>query len=127
MSIRRDWTGISPDLKRKAEAVCADVTPQLLCGWELRVFETWRSVERQIACMAQGTSRVRVAAKAPHVRGKGADVVFYRPSTDRWSWTGPPTVDGRKAWDLVHSAKLAHGLKNMRFKTFVDDPHCQLP
>jgi hypothetical protein len=127
MSIRRDWAGISPDLKRKVEAVCADVTAQLEDGWELRVFETWRSEARQIAAINAGNSRIKLSAvkKAPHVLGKAADVVFWKQGS--WSWGSPPTKDGRKAWDLVHSAKLAHGLKNMRFKTFVDDPHLELP
>jgi peptidoglycan LD-endopeptidase CwlK len=114
----RDTALLHPIMRRGAEAVLADCQG---AGLPLRIFEAWRSPERQRYLYEQGRTRpgsIVTYAKAwqsYHQYGLAADFVGY--VNGGWTWDLPQAT-----WNQLHAFGAAHGLERLGFET----PHLQL-
>ena len=109
---------LHPQMRAKALAVEAACKAE---GLPLRIFEAWRSPERQRDLYAQGRTKpgkivtYAEAWESYHQYGLAADFVGH--------------VDGKPTWDLpngtwarLHAIGAAHGLERLGF----EKPHLQL-
>lgn len=105
---------VHPVLLRKVLAVLHDVRPKLPRDWELEVFETHRTPERQRWLFDHGRSKIR-SAKGKHCQSpaEAVDVVFKYKG--RWTWDAP-------YWTLVDRSAVAHNLRRITW----DKPHLEL-
>ena len=109
---------LHPQMRGKALAVEAACQAE---GLPLRIFESWRSPERQADLYAQGRTRPgRIVTYARgwesyHQYGLAADFVGY--VNGAWTWDLPNTT-----WARLHAIGAMHGLERLGFET----PHLQL-
>jgi len=103
-------------------AAAARVLQQLAAeSIPLRIFEAFRTPERQDYLYAQGRTRPgAVVTNAPpwssfHQYGLASDFVLYQDG--QWSWDGDPAW-----WRRLHEIGQANGLMPLNFET----PHLQL-
>jgi len=117
--INRDTSRVDRTLLRKVNAVITDVNAQLPSGWEIAIFETSRTTNRQQALFKQRTTRTLKSKHIPDKNGivNAVDLVFKYQGN--WCWSC-------NFWHLVESAKINHGIKIIESQTFIDHPHCEL-
>lgn len=109
---------LEPMLRRKVEAILADVNAKSAGDWWLGAFEGHRDPERQLELYRQGMSKVR---KGLHNKrpAQACDLVFWVGG--RWSWRE------NLPWHLIGRSAEAHGLEwGGNWKKLVDRPHVQL-
>jgi peptidoglycan L-alanyl-D-glutamate endopeptidase CwlK len=89
-----------------------------------RIFEAWRSPERQQYLYAQGRTRAGAivtyaqAWQSYHQYGLAADFVLYR--NGQWSWDDSGANEA--LWDQLHAIGKSFGLEPLGFET----PHLQV-
>lgn len=114
----RDLALLHPLMREKAQAVLADCQQ---AGLPLRVFEAWRSPERQRFLFAKGRTTpgpIVTYAKAwqsYHQYGLAADFVGFIDGN--WTWNLPDAT-----WRKLHRFGENHGLEKLGFET----PHLQV-
>lgn len=114
----RDLAFLHPIMREKAQAVLADCQQ---AGLPLRVFEAWRSPERQRFLYAKGRTTpgpIVTYAKAwqsYHQHGLAADFVGFIDGN--WTWNLPDAT-----WRKLHRFGESHGLEKLGFET----PHLQV-
>lgn len=117
--INHSTKNVEPVLLRKVKAVIQDVKAHLPEAWDIRIFETDRTVIRQKMLFENGHSKTLHSKHliAADKKCHAVDIVFW--FHDCWTWTSA-------FWSLVENSKHVHGLKSMRYKGFVDLCHCEL-
>ncbi|MBE7200254.1 MAG: D-alanyl-D-alanine carboxypeptidase family protein [Parafilimonas terrae] len=114
----RDLLHLHPNMRSRVESVLADIEKAKL---PLRLFEGWRSPERQRYLYAQGRTRpgpkvtFARAWESYHQYGLAVDLVGF--VNEKWTWDLPGAV-----WKQMHAIGAAHGLERLGFET----PHLQL-
>jgi peptidoglycan L-alanyl-D-glutamate endopeptidase CwlK len=114
----RDLTFLHPNVRDRVTLVMAEIER---LGLPLRVFEGWRSPERQRYLFAQGRSRpgrkvtFSRAWESYHQYGLAVDIVGF--VNGGWTWELPDAT-----WSQMHAIGAAHGLERLGFET----PHLQL-
>lgn len=117
-SANRDTTLLHPALRTRVASVMADIAAANL---PLRIFEAWRSPQRQRHLYAQGRTRpgkivtYAQAWESYHQYGLAVDIVGF--VNNSWTWDLPASV-----WKKMHEIGKAHGLERLGFET----PHLQL-
>lgn len=114
----RDLSLLHPNMRSRVAQVMADIDQ---AGLPLKVFEAWRSPERQQFLFAQG--RTRPGRKVTfsrgwesyHQYGLAVDIVGFVDGN--WTWDLPDAT-----WTRMHAIGAAHGLERLGFET----PHLQL-
>ena len=122
-SPNRDLTFLHPIMRQRAQQVLTDCQGASL---PFRIFEAWRSPERQRYLYSQGRTRpgniVTFARswESYHQYGLAADFVLYLDGQGGWSWDDA----GAKApiWQKLHEIGRLHGLEPLGFET----PHLQI-
>jgi peptidoglycan L-alanyl-D-glutamate endopeptidase CwlK len=105
-------------MREKAQLVLAECQQ---AGLPLRIFEAWRSPERQRYLYAQGRTRpgniITYARgwESYHQYGLAADYVGYVNGS--WTWSLPDAT-----WNKLHQIGASHGLERLGFET----PHLQV-
>jgi hypothetical protein len=117
--INRDTSRVERTLLKKVKKVIEIVNKQLPSGWELAIFETSRTTERQQVLFKQHVTKTLKSKHIPDKTGTchAVDVVFMYQKN--WVWSC-------NFWHLVEEAKLANGIRIIKSPTFVDHPHCEL-
>jgi len=116
--ISRDLNLLHPIMRQRAQAVLQDCES---AGLPLRIFEAWRSPNRQRLLYAQGRTapgRIVTYAKAwqsYHQFGLAADFVGFVGGN--WTWDLPDAT-----WRQLHGFGERHGLEKLGFET----PHLQV-
>ena len=114
----RQVSFLHPSMRARVARVMADIDA---AGLPLRVFEAWRSPERQRYLFAQGRTRPgRIityarAWESYHQYGLAVDIVGYVDGN--WTWNLSDAV-----WSRMHAIGASHGLERLGFET----PHLQL-
>ncbi|MCA1494595.1 M15 family metallopeptidase [Ensifer sp. NBAIM29] len=117
-SANRDLALLHPAMRERVGRLMVDIAAANL---PLRVFEAWRSPERQRHLYAQGRTRpgrkvtFAEAWESYHQYGLAVDVVGFVDGA--WTWDLPDSV-----WRRMHDLGAAHGLERLGFET----PHLQL-
>jgi peptidoglycan LD-endopeptidase CwlK len=114
----RDTALLHPIMRAAAEAVLADCRA---AGLPLRIFEAWRSPERQRYLYAQGRTTngpiVTYAKAWQSYHQYGLAVDFVGHVNGNWTWDLPQST-----WNRLHAFGAAHGLERLGFET----PHLQV-
>jgi len=114
----RDTALLHPIMRAAAEAVLADCRA---AGLPLRIFEAWRSPERQRYLYAQGRTTsgpiVTYAKAWQSYHQYGVAVDFVGHVDGNWTWDLPQST-----WNRLHAFGAAHGLERLGFET----PHLQV-
>lgn len=109
---------VHPVLLRKVLAVLSDIRCRLPDGWELDIYETYRSPQRQLKLYRSGVSKVKFG-KHNLKPCEAVDIVFkYNGS---WTWNAP-ILFGKPGWTVVENCKALHNLRIISW----DKPHCEL-
>ncbi len=114
----RDVLLLHPAVRAAVDAVLRDCAKAKL---PLKVFEAWRSPERQKYLYAQGRTRpgskvtFAQAWQSYHQYGLAVDLVGY--VNGNWTWNLPQAT-----WDKMHVFGAKYGLERLGFET----PHLQL-
>jgi hypothetical protein len=132
LSICTDPAYLHPVLRAKLPAILQDVQGHFdPTKVQFRIFETGRSMARQLQLILKGTSHTKCSK---HLTGRACDIVPYvKGPHGQWSptWNAIVGDDGRTWIDLLTSSAVAHGLVRVYFKgpngRYVDGPHVQLP
>ena len=117
-SANRDVASLHPEMRTRVAGVMAAIARE---GLPLRVFEAWRSPERQRHLFAQGRTRpgnkVTFAQgwESYHQYGLAVDLVGF--VAGNWTWNLPDAT-----WKRMHQIGADHGLERLGFET----PHLQL-
>ncbi len=119
--ICRDRSLTHPALRRKNDAILAEIRPLLPLGWELAVFETHRTPERQRWLYDTGKSKIKNATgKHCQTPSHAEDLVWKYNGL--WTWQDPILKNGRRGWQQLEICKRNHGLRILTW----DKPHCEL-
>lgn len=116
--VSRDLLLLHPIMRDKVGRTMADIDA---AGLPLRVFEAWRSPERQRHLYAQGRTRpgriitYAQAWESYHQYGLAADIVGH--VNGGWTWDLPAAT-----WTKMHAIGRSHGLERLGFET----PHLQV-
>lgn len=116
-----DLSLLHPVVRAKVQAIQAQLDAE---GILLRVFESFRSPQRQRTLYAQGrTAPGRIVTKAPpwksyHQYGCAVDFVFHEGG--EWHWGRNSTH--RQQYARMHAIAREHGLEPLSWET----PHVQL-
>ncbi len=116
--VNRDLTLLHPAMRERVRQLMDDIQAENL---PLKVFEAWRSPERQSSLYAQGRTspgqKVTFARawESYHQYGLAVDIVGF--VNGGWTWDLPEPV-----WAKMHELGAAHGLERLGFET----PHLQL-
>ena len=116
-----DTALLHPAFRAAAQAVLAQLNA---AGHPFRLFEAFRTPERQTDLYAQGRSKpgAIVTYQPPwrsyHQYGLAADFVLYVNGT--WSWDA--SAANAPAWDALKTIGAAHQLDHLAF----EKPHLQL-
>ena len=119
---RSDLESLHPVVRRKVKAVQKQLDDENI---PMKVFETFRSPQRQAALYAQGRtapgSRVTnaYAWESYHQYGVAAD--FVRFENGSWNWR-TDTQERRAQWDRFHEIAISEGLEPLSW----EKPHVQL-
>ena len=116
-----DLSHLHPVYRDRISAVLGQLTAE---GVPFRIFEAYRSPQRQQWLFAQGRTRPGMkvtnarAWQSYHQYGVAADIVLY--VNNQWSWddSGPR----REWWKRLHQVGRQNGLEPLSFET----PHLQL-
>ncbi len=114
----RDLTLLHPDMRSRVGLVMAEIEG---AGLPLKVFEAWRSPERQQFLFEQGRTRpggkvtFSRAWESYHQYGLAVDIVGFVDGS--WTWDLPDAT-----WKRMHEIGAGHGLERLGFET----PHLQL-
>lgn len=117
-SLNRDLALLHPAMRERVERLMADIQSAEL---PLRLFEGWRSPERQQELYAQGRTRpgniVTYARpwESYHQYGLAVDIVGF--VNGGWTWDLPKGL-----WSEMHKLGAGHGLERLGFET----PHLQM-
>lgn len=118
---RADLEGLHPVVRAAVVGVLEDVRAANL---PFRLFESYRSPERQAMLFAQGrTAPGDIVTKARpwtsyHQYGLAADFVLFIDG--KWSWSANGVL--ARAWDQLHEIGRKHGLEPLSWER----PHLQL-
>lgn len=111
-----------PLLQRKIPALLKEVNAHMPAGWELILFETYRSREQQLAYYKAGTSKLKFG-KHCLMPCEAADFVFKHMGIITWN---APQVKLRgrviSGWDILDLSAEAHNLHRISW----DKPHVEL-
>lgn len=119
---RADLKSLHPVVRRRVQAVQKQLDDENI---PLKVFETFRSPQRQAELYAKGRTApgARVTNAQPweswHQYGMAAD--FVRFENGGWNWNDA-TAAQRAEWDRFHEIALAKGLEPLSWER----PHVQL-
>lgn len=118
-----DLAHLHPSFREQVEGLIADLKK---AGVPMKIFEAWRSPERQAHLFAQGRTRDlhkgtvtnADAWHSYHQYGLAVDMVIDRPGHGMWE-TGTPAADGW--WKAYHDLAEKRGLERLSFEM----PHVQ--
>lgn len=114
----RDLANVHPIVRAALNDLLGDLKVE---GLPFKIFEAFRTPERQAWLYAQGrTAPGKLVTKAApwqsmHQYGLAADLVLFVDG--KWSWDGEPVM-----WDTMHKLAKARGLQYLSFET----PHVEI-
>lgn len=117
MKTHNDVALLHPDLRPKVDAILVELTA---AGYRPRVFETWRSAERQAELVAKGASK-RTTSKHQHTDGAtpAARAVDIIDAVLGWK--------SRPFFDALAEAAVRHGLVAGHYWKWRDSAHIEMP
>ncbi len=119
---RRDLAHLHPYMRQRVQQVLQQMDAE---GLGFRIFEAYRSPERQQWLFAQGRTRPggkvtnAEAWKSFHQFGLAVDLVQFGPHGWSWDDSGGHAADWKRMQDIVAGA----GLRTLKFER----PHAELP
>lgn len=117
-TVNRDTALLHPTMRAKIVQVMATAEAE---GLPLRIFEAWRSPERQAHLFTQGRTRPgQIVTNAQpwesyHQYGLAVDIVGF--VNGNWTWDLPTAT-----WKRMHAIGADNGLEHLSFET----PHLQV-
>ena len=117
--IKRDMSCVHKDLASKTQSILKSVNKHCPSGWEIAVFETCRTTERQKKLVQDGYSKTM---KSKHLKRPSEAVDLVWKHNGKWSWESPRLTNGKDGWGYLEELKKAEGLRIISW----DKPHLEL-